>query len=435
MNYVSKRCSRLSQILLAIVLLLSMADVYADDFSFDLSEFEKQPFKINSFVELLAEYQWLDETSAGYFLKYPDANNLHTLDRYASALELSASYQKQNWVLDFTAHASSLDSEFEDQQDVQVYEALVKWQRDEKLLFELGKKAIKWGKGYAWNPVAFLERPKDPSDPELTREGFVVVAGEWIHSGEGNLKTLALTPVLVPVENQLNSDFGEEQSLNPALKLYLLYRDIDIDVMYLAEGSRSQRWGLDFSANLATNLEIHGEVARIYDQSQSLLQLDNNLTTEVSDINRYLLGLRYLTASELTVIAEYYYNGGGYSQSQAEQYFQLVHAAADTGDSSLNQLARAAASAGFNSSNFMQSYVYLKFSQKEPFDIVYLITSLIVIDNLDDGSYSLIPELIYTGVTNLELRLRMNHSSGGQWTEYGEKTVQDRLELRIRYYF
>lgn len=435
MSCVNKHYPFWVRVLFALFTLISSKAACSDEFNFDLSEFDKQPFEINSFIELLAEYQWLDETSAGYFLKYPNENNLDTLDSYSSALEVNASYQKQNWLVDVTAHASSVNSEFEDQQDLQIYEALVKWQSYEKLLFELGKKAVKWGKGYAWNPVAFLERPKDPSDPELTREGFVMAGGEWIRSGEGELKAMAFTPILVPVENQINSDFGEEESLNPAFKLYLLYRDIDLDFMVLADGSRSQRWGFDFSTNLATNLEIHGEFARIYDQSQSLLQTDNTLLTEVSDINRYLLGLRYLTDKDLTIIAEYYYNGAGYNQQQAEQYFQLLHEAANTGDSSLEQLARTAASAGFNSANFMESYLYLKLSQKEPFDIVYLTTSLILIGNLEDGSYSMTPEIIYTRVTNLELRLRLNLNFGEQWTEYGEKPVQDRLEFRARYYF
>ena len=435
MNYVNKRISKWRWNLFIVLAMFSVSQAYSDDFNFDMSEYEKQPFELSSYFELVTEYQWLDESSAGYFLKFPDSSDLNTLDRYSSALEVSASYQKHNWLLDFTAHASSVDSEFEDQQDIQVYEALAKWQKDEKLWFEVGKKSIKWGKGYAWNPVAFLERPKDPNDPELSREGFVVAAAEWVRSGEGKLKTMALTPLLVPVENQVNSDFGEQESLNPALKLYLLYRDIDIDFMILDDGSRSQRWGLDFSANLATNLEIHGEYARIYDQSQSLLLSDNSLLTEISDIHRSLLGLRYLTETDLTVIAEYYYNGGGYSEQQAQQYFQLVQDASVTGDSGLDQLARSAASAGFSSANFMESYIYLKISQKEPFDIVYLTASLIAIGNLQDSSFTIIPELIYTAVTNLELRMRLNLNSGDRDTEYGEKPVQNRLELRARYYF
>ncbi|MFW2374872.1 MAG: hypothetical protein ACN4GM_17240, partial [Gammaproteobacteria bacterium] len=62
-------------------------------------------------------------------------------------------------------------------------------------------------------------------------------------------------------------------------------------------------------------------------------------------------------------------------------------------------------------------------------------TSLIVIQNLQDASYSMTPEIIYSAVTNLELRLRLGINAGGQWSEYGEKPVQSRFELRARYYF
>ena len=41
--------------------------------------------------------------------------------------------------------------------------------------------------------------------------------------------------------------------------------------------------------------------------------------------------------------------------------------------------------------------------------------------NLNDGSYSLTPELLYAGITNLELRLRTEFIIGTRNTEFGEK--------------
>jgi hypothetical protein len=52
-----------------------------------------------------------------------------------------------------------------------------------------------------------------------------------------------------------------------------------------------------------------------------------------------------------------------------------------------------------------------------------------------DQSFVLIPELLYSPRTNLELRLRGSVFVGGQGTEYGEKPYNYRLELRVRYYF
>lgn len=64
---------------------------------------------------------------------------------------------------------------------------------------EVGKKVTKWGKGYAWNPVAFADRPKNPEDPLEALEGFYVLSADFVKSFQGPLKTLAFTPVVLPV--------------------------------------------------------------------------------------------------------------------------------------------------------------------------------------------------------------------------------------------
>ena len=91
--------------------------------------------------------------------------------------------------------------------------------------------------------------------------------------------------------------------------------------------------------------------------------------------------------------------------------------------------------AGFLRHTPMRNYLYLRASQKEPFNWLYTSLNFIVIANLDDNSHMLIPEITYTGVENLELRLRLNHLQGRRHTEYGEKLNENKLELRLRYFF
>ena len=83
----------------------------------------------------------------------------------------------------------------------------------------------------------------------------------------------------------------------------------------------------------------------------------------------------------------------------------------------------------------MRDYFYLRISQKEPFDILYFTPAITWIYNLNDRSYSLSPEFLYTGITNLELRLKASFIVGDSDTEYGEKRNDYRLEFRMRYYF
>jgi hypothetical protein len=55
--------------------------------------------------------------------------------------------------------------------------------------------------------------------------------------------------------------------------------------------------------------------------------------------------------------------------------------------------------------------------------------------NLSDRSLSISPELLYTGIKNLEIRLKAIGLLGGRGTEFGEKQNDYRVELRVRYYF
>ena len=55
--------------------------------------------------------------------------------------------------------------------------------------------------------------------------------------------------------------------------------------------------------------------------------------------------------------------------------------------------------------------------------------------NLSDRSLSVSPELLYEGIKNLEIRLKLMGLFGGKGTESGEKANDYRLELRVRYYF
>ena len=83
----------------------------------------------------------------------------------------------------------------------------------------------------------------------------------------------------------------------------------------------------------------------------------------------------------------------------------------------------------------MRDYLYLRASQKEPFDILYFTPSLTGIFNTTDRSFSIGPELLYTGFKNLELRLKTTFLVGDSDTEFGEKQNDHRTELRLRYYF
>jgi hypothetical protein len=414
--------------------LVGCGPVHADE-TFDVSSYEKKAFELTGFLEARPERQWLRQNSAGYVLAYPGQTR-ETADRLGAAAEVSGVLRHKTLSFNFTGHASWMDEPRGSDQDSRMYEAYGAWQIDERSNVEAGKRTLHWGKGYAWSPVAFLERPKDPTDPELSREGFVMGTGSWVRSFDGPLRTLTLTAAVVPVTDNLNTDFAGPSSgnhANPALKLYGLLYDTDVDLIWAARGSRGPRFGVDFSRNLGTNLEIHGEWAHVVDAQRVVLSPANTLQMQTRSYDSALAGLRYLTERDTTYIFELYRNGGGYTTDEMSAFYQLVHdSAANAG---LAQPASRAATQGYSRPNVAQHYAYLRVSQKEPFDILDFTPALTLIANTGDRSWSMTPELLYTRFKNVELRVRVAVNRGSAGTEFGEKAVRSRLELRARLYF
>jgi hypothetical protein len=406
----------------------------ASDTEFDVSAYEKKPFEISGYAELRGERQWLRTDSLGYGLQFPGETR-STLDRYFGVLEVSGVFRHDTLRFNFTAHGDYLDDPRGSESQGKMFEAYGTWEASPNATLELGKRALRWGKGYAWSPVAFFERPKDPLDPELARQGFTMATGGLVRSFDGALKTVALTPVVLPVTDSMNSDYGPTGHTNLGAKLYLLWHDTDIDFVYGSQGSRGARWGADFSRNLGTNVEIHGEWARFTDVPRALLTPAGTLAGETRSYTSYVIGGRYLTERETTFILEYYRNGAGYDENALGQFYSFAQGALASGAPTLSAVARQAANQGYTRPNAGQHYAYLRISQKEPFDILYFTPAVTTIVNVKDGSFTLVPELLYTGITNLELRLRVALTQGDASTEYGEKAASTRVELRIRYFF
>ena len=407
----------------------------ADEFSFDISSYEKKPYEFGGYIELVANRQWLNVDSAAYKLNTLSLKDRHIINRQLATIELTGEYVKNNWQAFFNSHAIAERDSLESNEEVQIYEGLLAYKPDPGFTFELGKKALKWGKGYAWNPVGFVERPKDPDEPDQSREGYTMATMDIIKSYQGDLKTFAFTPVYLPVSEDVNNDYGSLDHNNMATKFYFLYKDTDIDLVFLGEGSRSYRYGFDFARNITTNFEVHGEWAYLSDVAKRVVDNAGTITTEQMSARQWVLGLRYLTENDTTIIAEYYKNEAGYSKRQMIDFFDAVHIADAAGNTILlNQLA-SLSQRSYLKRNPGKRYLYLRLSNKEPFDWLYLIPAITIISNLDDNSYSATPELIYTGIKDLELRFKASWLNGKQYTEFGEKRNDQKSEFRLKYYF
>src|SRR3972149_1579192 len=415
------------------------SSAFPEEYTFDLSEIEKKPYHIGGYAEFRPVFFGLDKGASLYNLRFYNRDEGAALEEYNATLQLEGSLEKGIARLFIRTNTDYKKLYLGEDQETTIYEGYLSLKPSSSLTIDIGKKTLKWGKGYAWNPAAFVDRPKDPDDPELSLEGFIVASADYIKSFEGPLKTVSLTPVIIPVYEDINDTFGVVDKVNLAGKLYLLFYDTDIDVMFLSGGSKTARYGVDFSRNIITNFEIHGEVAVIEDYRKRFIDSSGNIFEKEFDAGSYLAGIRYLTERETTYIFEYYRNGAGFTTDEMRDYFSFINTAYDSylasGSDMLLKKGLNITKDNYGRMNPAREYLYLRISQKEPLDILYFTPAITGISSMADKSFSLSPELLYTGITNLELRMKASFITGERLSEYGEKQNDYRMELRARYYF
>ncbi|MCU0822789.1 MAG: hypothetical protein MUC95_10035, partial [Spirochaetes bacterium] len=391
------------------------------------------------YIELFPSLYATDNDSALFLLKY---HNNDPGDPYSDAylnIQPEANLEKGIFRAFLRANAGAGYANDEWSYDFSLYEGYVTLMPNQNIIIDAGKKTLKWGKGYAWNPVAFVDRPKNPDDPELAYEGFTVATADFIVNFNSPLKTISFSPVIIPVYDEINSKFGKPGHWNYAGKLYFLFFDTDIDLLFIAGESRGDRFGIDVSRNITTAMEIHGECAVIPDYTKRYMDDAGFPAEKKLDAVSALAGVRYLTEKETTFIIEYYYNSGGMSEAEMRNYYNFIDRANDSyvtaGSEVLFEKAGDMTEGMYGRINPMRNYLYFRVSQNEPFNILYFTPAAGMIFNVDDSSFTLMPELLYTAVKNLELRLRYMFFCGGKSTEFGEKPADHKIDLRARYYF
>ncbi|MGV8073807.1 MAG: hypothetical protein AB2L11_04510 [Syntrophobacteraceae bacterium] len=426
---------------LLMMLIFAGATAHAGEYDFTIPEAEKKPYEFGGRLEIRYIYHRLDEDAARYKLNYYEDNPGTDTHERRQLVELFGSYRIGFVQANLLTHHEYTAAYETDDWSNDIYEGYVSLTPTAHLTLDVGKKRVLWGKGYAWNPAGFLNRPKDPDDPALNLEGRTFLGLDLIKSfSGGNLSNIGLTAMLLPIiDDWANEELGEDGGLNTGLKLYLLWYDTDLDFIYFNGPQQPRGLGFDFAKNLAENFEIHGELAFQEDVPHIVINSAGTARQTREDQLSCLLGLRYLNTFDTTFIIEYYHNGAGYSRNELDDFYIYLETAFNqwqaTGNSSLMQHAGQITRPYYQLRNYGEDYFYLKISQKEPFDILYFNPWVAAVVNLQDFSFNLQPGMTWTPVTNLELNLRVGIPIGASKTEFGEKPDALRPEIWMRYYF
>ena len=292
-------------------------------------------------------------------------------------------YDKFIFEGEFMANYENID--FNEEDTFTSNQLFVNYKYNENHQLNLGKKTATWGKGYFFNPIAFIDRKKDPTNPEASKEGYGSINYKYNKTFQRDLQNITFDLVYLRTTPDFNEDFYNQNSNTIALKTYLLYKDIDIDFAYLYNDKLPNKFGIDFSTNIETNFEIHGEYAKSDDSLYS-----------------YLLGLKYLTDFDLTIISEYFYQNKELSKTL---------------------------------SFWDNKYLINKFTQKEPLDILYFSIYYKNMYNLDDNSQQNNLGIIYTKIENFTIDFSIGKNSGKIGSEFGSKLIEKFTWLQLKYSF
>jgi len=432
--------------------------VSSGDYKFDESAVRKKHYSVGGFAEFRPVLNGLSSGSAYYKMNFYNRPQGGALPEYNLRTQLDGALEKGIARLFLRGNLSTSNTYQGWSNDSKLYEGYLALKPTQSWSIDLGKKAFKWGKGYAWNPVGFLDRPKDPTDPDLALEGYWAASAQYLRSFHGSLKTFSLSAAIVPVfyrvygNTGLNDTFAGPQlnalgtspqptsnQTNVAAKAYFLFRNTDIDLVYFTGQTKTDRYGVDFSRNLGPRLEVHGEFATVMGFQRKTVDTAGNLHSSTYNAVSYLLGFRFLTKKLTTYIFEYYRNEAGFTTTQTDGYFSYVDRAyntyASTGNVAAIQKAANLAAGNYGKISPMQDYLYLRISQDQPFGKLYYTPAISSIVDLDTRSLQLVPELVSTRYKNWELRGRVYLPIGGKHTEFGEKQNVYRAEVRVRRFF
>ncbi|MCD4668424.1 MAG: hypothetical protein K8R44_07555, partial [Sulfurimonas sp.] len=362
---------------------LIILPLFSDEYDFDMDEFEPKAYEYSGYLRLDNKFQQLNENTKNH----QNYMHLEALFDFSYFYDIFTFKSSLMGTYDYIKDKNAKDN-------YPINELYIEAELNKNHTILVGKESLGWGKGYFFNPVAFFDRPKDPTQPTKTREGFIISKYSYNKSFQTILKNLSFDIVYLPSSDTINKDYytqitKNQTANNIALRLYLLLYDTDIDIIYKYSDVTQNQIGIDFSKNLQTNFEIHGE-----------------FSTKTDDDYLYLLGFRYLTNFELTIISEYLYNSDGLNKKEIELSNSLLPFLA-------------------------KDYWITLITQKEPFEWLYSSIYYKNMINIQDNSMQNKLGVNYSFKNNIDIDLSYNINSGSKLSEFGKKSVSDFAWLQL----
>lgn len=417
-----------------IILTIAIRLLYGQDYSFDFTEFDKKPYEYVGTIQVQSDFSELNDTSGLYKLSFLNKEKEEFLDSYFVSLQMKGSYEFSKFKISLNLKNQLIyTSSNEWENKFNIYESFINADISTNFNLQIGKKSVKWGKGYVWNPVSFVGRQKEINDVGADLEGFWMIKLDYVKSLSGIIQNFSVSPVIIPVYKEANEDFSED-GFNFIFNNYLLISDTDIGLYFWSDEYKFRKFGADFARNILPNWEIHAEYEQEKDVSINRINSDFIINSTTNDFNNFLIGTRILFETNTTLIVEYLHNDSGLDKEQMSNFFDAVDLALSD-NPELLPIIKNYQLEYFSSQYIMRDYIYAKLSHPEPFDFLYFTPSIFSLYNINDNSKMTGGEFSYSRFINLNLKLKYNFLIGDSNSEFGGKINAKKLILLMEYTF
>ncbi len=332
----------------------------------------------------------------------------------------------------FSPSSLGMQSEAESLYSLDLRRASVFMYLGDSLRVELGRQSLLTGYGYGWNPMNFASPTKDPTDPDTELSGVDSLLLNLFPYGRANMKLYALldNPGDPSSSSDISSADYEDLMIGGELTVALPGLEVKLNGLLDSElfddgsegaaagtdsGGRTSALGLGVFADLA-GVGVYGEAA-LFDGSRTGFPDEYGAATvpTLKDELRAsaLGGLQYTFPGELSMTAEYFYNGEGFNDDERTDYRSALASLDWSADEALEVYTALAEL--YRPGYFSRHYALL--------NLLYPIYALsvdlngTVIFSPDSGALTLVPGLTWYSSGSLTLEA----SYSGSFSTYGKE--------------
>lgn len=429
------------KISLSVLLLSILAFVFSDDdYSFDVSEFEKKTIEFSGTAEFKPSVIVPKKESISYRLKYFSKNpGSNLLDNYLTMAILNTKFEKKG-LLFYKSSDIRLSYNNPDNSwvfDFAMLEGYGKYDFNSNWSILLGKKSHKWGKGYLYNPISYAGRNKDINNIDASLKGFYSLSVSYIKSFSSEiLKNISQELLIIPVYKKLNNDFDTGDRHWIFSHTYFLLFNTDYELFLGLSEKFDYKIGVDFSHNIFTNWEIHGELSFLPKANKTTISKGKSFETNtIYNSIQSIIGTRYLAPFNVTFYLEYIFNGAGLNKKEMQNWCGAADNSLITQDTLFIKPIRHEWFSNMNDQYTMQHYLYIKAQYPEPFNILYFTPSLYFLINIVDYSFLGGLDMNYKRFDRASFNLKLVGLHGKNTSEFGSKISKLKTELNVKFFF